>query len=73
MELNNYINQVCPRFKAHASKIIRTFDEAINILGTDSTDSALQEIWSKVALSHHKRDISKSSYNVSILNNICIH
>ncbi|KAL5289648.1 CYGB family protein [Megaselia abdita] len=55
--------KVNTHFHAHASKIIRIFDEAINTLGTDYTDSALQEIWSKIAISHHKRDISKASYN----------
>lgn len=61
------MKQVNPRFNAHANRIIRIFDDAINTLGTDYTDSALQEIWSKIAISHHKRNISKTSYNVSRL------
>uniref|UniRef100_T1GN60 Globin domain-containing protein n=1 Tax=Megaselia scalaris TaxID=36166 RepID=T1GN60_MEGSC len=55
--------KTCPKFKAHASRIVRTFNEAINVLGTDYTDPALHEIFSKVAISHHKRGISKASYN----------
>lgn len=58
------IQQVCPRFHAHANRIILTFDESIKTLGTDDS-AALQRIWCKMATSHVKKGISRQAYNVS--------
>lgn len=52
------------RFRAHAGRIIRVFDESIQVLGQDGDLEKLDEIWTKVAKSHIPRKISKESYNV---------
>ncbi|KAM8704183.1 hypothetical protein ACLKA7_008735 [Drosophila subpalustris] len=51
------------RFRAHAGRIIRVFDESIQVLGQDGDLEKLDEIWTKVATSHIPRKISKESYN----------
>ncbi|KAH8326120.1 hypothetical protein KR067_002116 [Drosophila pandora] len=51
------------RFRAHAGRIIRVFDESIQLLGQDGDQEKLDEIWTKVAVSHIPRAISKESYN----------
>ncbi|XP_068157538.1 globin CTT-VI [Drosophila tropicalis] len=51
------------RFRAHAGRIIRVFDESIQVLGQDGDLQKLDEIWTKVATSHIPRQISKESYN----------
>ncbi|KAH8417272.1 hypothetical protein KR222_007756 [Zaprionus bogoriensis] len=51
------------RFRAHAGRIIRVFDESIQVLGQDGDLEKLDEIWTKVAKSHIPRKISKESYN----------
>ncbi|KAH8288800.1 hypothetical protein KR054_009755 [Drosophila jambulina] len=51
------------RFRAHAGRIIRVFDESIQVLGQDGDLEKLDEIWTKVAVSHIPRTITKESYN----------
>ncbi|KAH8360262.1 hypothetical protein KR093_011643 [Drosophila rubida] len=51
------------RFRAHAGRIIRVFDDSIQALGKDGDLEKIDEIWTKVALSHIPRKISKESYN----------
>ncbi|KAH8403424.1 hypothetical protein KR215_004227 [Drosophila sulfurigaster] len=51
------------RFRAHAGRIIRVFDESIQVLGQDGDLEKLDEIWTKIATSHIPRKISKESYN----------
>ncbi|EDW81068.1 uncharacterized protein Dwil_GK11857, isoform B [Drosophila willistoni] len=51
------------RFRAHAGRIIRVFDESIQVLGQDGDLQKLDEIWTKVATTHIPRQISKESYN----------
>ncbi|EDV94939.1 globin-2B [Drosophila grimshawi] len=51
------------RFRAHASRIIRVFDDSIRVLGQDDAEEKLEEIWTKVAVNHIPRQISKESYN----------
>ncbi|XP_017847402.1 globin CTT-VI isoform X2 [Drosophila busckii] len=55
------------RFRAHASRIIRVFDESIQALGQDGDLEKIGEIWTKVATNHIPRKISKESYNEVIL------
>ncbi|EDW66741.1 globin CTT-VI [Drosophila virilis] len=51
------------RFRAHAGRIIRVFDESIRVLGQDGDQEKLDEIWTKVAVNHIPRRISRESYN----------
>lgn len=51
------------RFRAHAGRIIRVFDDSIKVLGQDGDLEKLDEIWTKIATSHIPRQISKESYN----------
>ncbi|XP_055906659.1 cytoglobin-1 [Eupeodes corollae] len=51
------------KFKSHAARIVRLFDDSINALGTDYADSAIQELWKNTAKSHFRRNISKQSFN----------
>ncbi|TDG45078.1 hypothetical protein AWZ03_008503 [Drosophila navojoa] len=51
------------RFRAHAGRIIRVFDESIRVLGQEGDQEKLDEIWTKVAVNHIPRRISKESYN----------
>lgn len=53
------------RFRAHAGRIIRVFDESIQVLGQDGGLEKIDEIWTKIAVSHIPRKISKESYNVN--------
>ncbi|XP_065362495.1 cytoglobin-1 [Calliphora vicina] len=50
------------RFKAHAVRIIKVFDESIQMLGHDWSGPKLEEMWSKVAISHFNRQIEKQSF-----------
>lgn len=65
------------KFKSHAGRIIRLFDDSINALGTDYADSAIQELWKNTAKSHFRRNISKQSFNelkgviLEVLKNAC--
>uniref|UniRef100_T1GF38 Globin domain-containing protein n=1 Tax=Megaselia scalaris TaxID=36166 RepID=T1GF38_MEGSC len=52
-----------PKFKFHSVRIMKAFDEAIQSLGTQNAGMVLHEIFEKVAVSHHKRGISKESHN----------
>ncbi|SPP84279.1 globin CTT-VI [Drosophila guanche] len=51
------------RFRAHAGRIIRVFDDSIRVLGQEGDVEKLEEIWTKIAVSHIPRTISKESYN----------
>ncbi|XP_001359265.2 globin CTT-VI [Drosophila pseudoobscura] len=51
------------RFRAHAGRIIRVFDDSIRVLGEEGDVEKLEEIWTKIAVSHIPRTISKESYN----------
>ncbi|XP_030374170.1 globin CTT-VI [Scaptodrosophila lebanonensis] len=51
------------RFRAHAGRIIRVFDDSIRALGQDGELEKLEEIWTKVAMNHIPRQITKESYN----------
>ncbi|XP_017144540.1 globin CTT-VI [Drosophila miranda] len=51
------------RFRAHAGRIIRVFDDSIRVLGEERDVEKLEEIWTKIAVSHIPRTISKESYN----------
>ncbi|XP_005183602.1 globin CTT-VI [Musca domestica] len=51
------------RFRAHASRIIKVFDESIQMLGHDWAGPKLEETWSKIATSHFNRQIEKKSFN----------
>lgn len=51
------------RFKAHSVRIIRTFDESIQSLGHDWAGPKLEEMWSKIAVTHFKRQIEKQAFN----------
>uniref|UniRef100_A0A1A9ZTC8 Globin domain-containing protein n=1 Tax=Glossina pallidipes TaxID=7398 RepID=A0A1A9ZTC8_GLOPL len=50
-----------PRFKAHANRIMKVFDDSIKTL--DNNCSHLEEIWTKIAQSHFNRQIEKQSFN----------
>uniref|UniRef100_A0A1A9WJJ1 Globin domain-containing protein n=1 Tax=Glossina brevipalpis TaxID=37001 RepID=A0A1A9WJJ1_9MUSC len=50
-----------PRFKAHANRIMKVFDDSVQALDDDY--SQLEEIWIKVAQSHFNRQIEKQSFN----------
>uniref|UniRef100_A0A1A9UTN0 Globin domain-containing protein n=1 Tax=Glossina austeni TaxID=7395 RepID=A0A1A9UTN0_GLOAU len=50
-----------PRFKAHANRIMKVFDDSIKTL--DDNCSHLEEIWTKIAQSHFNRQIEKQSFN----------
>ncbi|XP_037954586.1 globin CTT-VI [Teleopsis dalmanni] len=52
-----------PRFKAHAVRIIRVFDDSIQLLGYDVAAEKLEEMWSKIATSHFHRQIQRQSFN----------
>lgn len=66
-----------PRFRAHAGRIIRVFDESIQTLGHDNCVDKLQEIWGEIAVTHFKRQISRQSYNelrgviLEVLSEVC--
>uniref|UniRef100_A0A1B0BBW5 Globin domain-containing protein n=1 Tax=Glossina palpalis gambiensis TaxID=67801 RepID=A0A1B0BBW5_9MUSC len=47
--------------KAHASRVIKVFDDSVQVLDDDS--SQLEEIWVKVTQSHFNRQIEKQSFN----------
>uniref|UniRef100_A0A1A9WJJ0 Globin domain-containing protein n=1 Tax=Glossina brevipalpis TaxID=37001 RepID=A0A1A9WJJ0_9MUSC len=49
-----------PRFKAHANRIMKVFDDSIQTL--DGNCSNLEEIWTKIAQSHFNRQIEKQSF-----------
>uniref|UniRef100_A0A1B0G6S1 Globin domain-containing protein n=1 Tax=Glossina morsitans morsitans TaxID=37546 RepID=A0A1B0G6S1_GLOMM len=50
-----------PRFKAHANRVIKVFDDSVQALDDDC--SQLEEIWVKVTQSHFNRQIEKQSFN----------
>ncbi|KAL9889526.1 cytoglobin-2-like [Glossina fuscipes] len=50
-----------PRLKAHANRVIKVFDDSVQVLDDDS--SQLEEIWVKVTQSHFNRQIEKQSFN----------
>jgi len=50
------------RFRAHANRIIRVFDESIQSLGYDWAGPKLDEIWSKIATTHFNRQIEKKAF-----------
>lgn len=51
------------RFRAHAGRIIRVFDDSIQSLGHDWAGPKLEEIWSRIATTHFNRQIEKQSFN----------
>ncbi|KAM7359748.1 globin 1 isoform 1-T2 [Cochliomyia hominivorax] len=65
------------RFRAHAIRIIKVFDESIQMLGHDWSGPKLEEMWSEVAKSHFKRQIEKQSFNelkeviLEVLTEVC--
>ncbi|XP_075146660.1 globin 1 [Haematobia irritans] len=50
------------RFKAHAMRIIKIFDDSIQMLGHDWAGPKLEEMWSKIATTHFNRQIEKQSF-----------
>ncbi|TMW53284.1 hypothetical protein DOY81_001650 [Sarcophaga bullata] len=65
------------RFKAHALRIIKVFDDSIQTLGHDWAGPKLDEMWSNIATTHFKRQIEKQSFNelkeviLEVLTEVC--
>jgi len=51
------------RFKWHANRIMKVFDDSIQALGNDWAPVKLEEIWSKIATTHFHRQIEKKAFN----------
>lgn len=65
LTLSSFRLQNNARFRAHAGRIIRVFDESIQVLGQEGGLEKIEEIWTKIAVNHIPRKISKESYYVN--------
>ncbi|XP_049304559.1 cytoglobin-1 [Bactrocera dorsalis] len=48
------------RFRSHVTKIMKVFDNSVNVLGAD--EAQITQIWQDLAKSHVKRQIPEKSY-----------
>lgn len=52
-----------PSIRAHAARIMKVFQAAVDAFDTSDPEGHLQQVWTKVAVTHSRHDIQKDSFN----------
>nr|AAC80435.1 hemoglobin [Gasterophilus intestinalis]2C0K_A Chain A, HEMOGLOBIN [Gasterophilus intestinalis]2C0K_B Chain B, HEMOGLOBIN [Gasterophilus intestinalis] len=51
------------RFKTHGTRILRQVDEGVKALSVDFGDKKFDDVWKKLAQTHHEKKVERRSYN----------